>query len=372
MTWLAPGGGVDKNVFHTINGLKDEFEFHLAVGSDIFHNEFERIEGLPIHIIQDLKRNLKPWKDLKSTWAFYKLIKKEKYDIVHTHETKASLFSRIAAWFAGCPNIIYGLHGVTFNDPLSKARRLIYIAIEKLTVWMCDHIVSVSQDAVDIYHQNGIAKKISYDIVYSGIDTRKFSEGKPSDEELTKLKESLGFSSDDLVIINVGRFSFAKAQRYTIEAFAKIKEQLPNCKLLFVGDGELREDCEKQVADLGLSDSVHFYGFTEDLIPLLYCADISMLTSLREGLPRVVVEAGLCSKPTVAFQVEGIREVLLEEFHDFIVPQEDVDSLIEVTLKLLKDHDLRIDYGAKEQAFTKGQWDYSNMNNSLRRIYNDG
>ena len=370
MTWLAPGGGVDNNVYLTIEGLKEEYDFHLAVGHEIYHNDFKNIPGLKIHINPTLDKTLNLVGDLKALFYFYKLIKKERYDIVHTHETKASLLSRIAAWAAGCPFIIYGLHGVTFNDPLSKLRRKIYILIEKFTVWMCHCIVSVSKDTISIYHQNNIGKKIPFHVAYSGIDTKKFTLGKLPSSKYRELRSSLGIAEDDFVIINVGRFSFSKAQRFTIKAFSNIKKEFPKSKLLLVGDGELIEDCKQQVAGLSLKDDVIFYGFSNDIVPLLYISNLMMLTSLREGLPRVVVEAGLCKKGTVSFEVEGIREVVVPKYHEFIVPQYDVDKLTKKTLKLMKDDNLRNQYGEEEFEHTFNNWDYSKMVCKLRKIYN--
>jgi glycosyltransferase involved in cell wall biosynthesis len=369
MTWLAPGGGVDKNVYFSIDDLKDEFEFHLAVGKDIFHNDFKNIEGLPIFICENLERTLKPWKDFKSIFYFYRLIKKEKYDIVHTHETKASLISRIAAWFAGCPYIIYGLHGVTFNDPLSKARRLIYILIEKTTMWMCDYVVSVSKNTLDIYHEHNLGKNIPSQVAYSGIDTQHFIKSALNPNEKQALRAKLGFKETDKIIVNIGRFSFAKAQRYTIECFSKVKKTHPEAKLLFVGDGELMDDCKKQLEELGLKNDVVFYGFCENIAPLLYISDIMMLTSLREGLPRVVVEAALCKIPTVAFEVEGIREIVVPQFHEFIVPQYDVEGLTEKTLKLLKSSDIYQNYTDTCFAHAVQNWDFKEMTRRLRNIY---
>ena len=371
MTWLAPGGGVDRNVHLTITDLKDEFDFHLAVGKDISANDFQNIEGLPIHICNDLGRTLKPWKDLKSLFYFYRLIKKEKYDIVHTHETKASLISRVAAWMAGCSYIIYGLHGVTINDPLSRMRRLIYILIERMTIWMCDAVVSVSQTTLDIYHDHNLGKKIPSVVAYSGIDTKSFTETKPSETERLERRKKIGLSPTDMVIVNIGRFSFSKAQRYTIESFAAIKKLHPEAKLLLVGEGELMDDCKNLVASFGLEKDVVFYGYSEDVAPLLHISDLMVLTSLREGLPRVVVEASLCRIPTVAFEVEGIREIILPEFHEFIVPQTDVDQLTKQTLKMMESKALQERFVNACYVHAVKNWDYKAMTAKLRRIYNE-
>ncbi len=140
MTWLAPGGGVDNNVYLAISGLREEFDFHFAVGGQIHKNDFEKIKGLKIYVCKDLVRQINPLKDLKALYYFWKLIRKEKYDIVHTHETKASFISRIAAHAAGCKYIIYGLHGVTFNDPHSRIRGFIYTFLNLLMYHMTHYV----------------------------------------------------------------------------------------------------------------------------------------------------------------------------------------------------------------------------------------
>ena len=174
MTWLAPGGGVDNNVFLTINHLQDKFDFHLVTGGEIHHNPFEKIPNMKIFVCPYLKRSISPINDFLALLYFIKLIKHEKYDIIHTHETKSSLIGRIAAFFAGTKYIIYGLHGVAFNDPMLSLKRKIYIYIEKFTLWMVTKIISVSKDCIIQYHKAKIGVKIPYEIIYSGIDTSKF------------------------------------------------------------------------------------------------------------------------------------------------------------------------------------------------------
>jgi len=370
MTWLAPGGGVDNEVYLAIKHLIKEFDIELAVGNDIQQNNFENIEGLKIHIIKNMGRKINPIKDVMALWELYQLIKKNKYDIVHTHETKASLLGRIAAWLARTKAIIYGLHGVTFNDPHSQIKRSFYIWLERLTVGCVDLIISVGKDTIDQYHQNNIAKRIPYKIVYSGIDTEKFTKPIYNEKQFLLKRKELGIAPDDIVLINVGRFSVAKAQKYTIEAFAKLKQQHHNIKLLLVGEGDEKQNCIELAKKLGIANEVIFYGFTNNVAAVLQLADVFVLTSLREGLPTVVVEAGLCSLPTVAFKVEGIAEIVEENKSGFIVPQYDVDALSKQLSILIEDDTKRLTFG--KQAFTKAQqnWDYRKMNEDLREIYN--
>ncbi len=373
MTWLARGGGVDNNVLLTIDGLKEEYEFHLAVGNEVYHNPFTAIEGITFIQCNSLVRPLHPVKDFKALLFFIRLIRKEKYDIVHTHETKASLITRIAAYFAGCKYIIYGLHGVTFNDPMSKLKRNFYIGLEKLTIGVSDLIVSVSRDTINQYHQNNIGKNIPYQIVHSGIDLEKFKKNALTDSvQKEKLRASLNISINDTVIINIGRFSFSKAQRYTIQSFVELKKQFDNIKLLLIGEGELMDECKQMVKNLNIENEVIFYGFSDDISKLLSIADIHVLTSLREGLPRVAVEASLLKLPTVAFQVEGIGEVIANEQSGFIVPQYDVKLLTAKINLLIEDKDKRKTVAEKVYQHVAHDWDSNVMLTQLKEIYNKG
>lgn len=371
MTWLAPGGGVDNEVYLAIKHLIKDFDIELAVGNDIQHNNFESIAGLKIHIIKNMGRKIHLVKDVLALWELYHLIKKNKYNIVHTHETKASLLGRIAGWLAGTKNIIYGLHGVTFNDPHSKLKRNFYIWLERLTVGCANLIVAVGKDTINQYHQNNIAENIPYKIVYSGIDTEKFTKSLYTKQQFITKRKELGIAVDDIVLINVGRFSIAKAQKYTIEAFAQLKQQHQNIKLLLVGEGEEKQKCLQQVKELNIADDVIFYGFTNNVPSVLQLADIFVLTSLREGLPTVVVEAGLCSLPTVSFKVEGISEIVEEAKSGYIVSQYDIMDLGNKLNVLISDEAKRIAFGKEALTIAKKNWDYRKMNEGLREIYNN-
>lgn len=367
MTWLARGGGVDNNVLLTIKGLKDDFDFHFAVGTTIDHNDFKHIDGLKIFYLEDLVRPIHPIKDLKAVWALYKIIKREEYDVVHTHEAKASLVTRVAGWLAGCKMVVFGLHGVTFNDPHSNLKRKILVMMEKMTVPFSHHIVSVSKDCLDQYHQEGIGNNIPSTVAYSGIDTSRFLN--IDEAAVAAEREKIGIKPDEKVLVNVGRFSFAKAQRYTIEAFAELKKTHPKLKLLFVGFGELKEECEAQCNELGVLDDVIFYGFSDNIPLMLKMADVNVLTSLREGLPRVVVESALSKVPTACFEVEGIHEIINNGESGYIVDQYDVKALTERIDVLLNDDEMRKTFAQRAHEHAMKRWDYNVMNAQLKALY---
>lgn len=368
-TRLMRGGGVENNIFHTIDQLKNDYDFILSSGAEMQVNPFANDIKVKVIVCKNLINKIHPLHDLRALIFYYRLIKKEKIDVIHTHETKASFITKFAAWMAGCPYIIYGLHGVTFNDPMSKFKRNFYIFLEKITIGVSDFIVAVSNDVMWHYHHNKIGKKIPYTVVRSGIDLDDFFAHAHLDEERNAMKAKLGINPDTKVICNVGRFSFSKAQRYTIECFAKLKQDFPNSKLVFIGEGELLDDCKKQAAELGLQDDVIFGGYQKDVPLYLAISDLFLFTSLREGLPRVIVEAALMKVPVAAFEVEGIREVIENNISGIIVPQYDVQALYKGAKKILGDKKMADEFALKAYEHVKHEWDAKKMAEELRRVY---
>jgi len=371
-TRLVLGGGVEKNIYYTIAGLKDEFEFHLSSGPDFTDDMFIHHPEIKIIICPSLVNKISFFKDLKALWFYYKLIKKEKYDIVHTHETKASFITKLAAWLAGCPYVIYGLHGVTFNDPMSSLKRKFYILLEKLTIRCADMIVSVGYNTIEAYHKENIGRKIPYEIVRSGIDIEHYMDDAITDKDKKQqFRQSLNIAADDFVIINVGRFSFSKAQRYTIQAFIELKKKYNNLKLLLIGEGELLNECKALVDNSTIDkQSIIFLGYQQYVPKFLSISDMFMFTSLREGLPRVIVEASLLKVPVVTFSVEGANEVLEHKKTGFIAEQGNVKELEFYAEQLILQPDLRNSFGELARKHVIDNWDMRLMSKKLREIYN--
>lgn len=371
-TRLVLGGGVEKNIYYTVTNLSDEFEFHLSCGADFKDDLFVDHPEIKIIICPHLINTIHPLKDLKALWFYYRLIRKEKYDIVHTHETKASFITKLAAWLARCPYVIYGLHGVTFNDPMSSLKRKFFILLEKLTIHCADLVVAVGYDTIEEYHKENIGKNIPFQVVRSGIDIGGYlRQALQTEEEKLLFRKSLGINKEDIVMITVGRFSFSKAQRYAIEAFAALQKKYCSLKFLLIGEGELLTDCKTLAQTSGIPvGSIFFLGYQKDIPRYLSISDIFIFTSLREGLPRVIVEAALLQVPVVTFEVEGAEEVLENEKSGFIVPQANADVLISKTEQLILQPSLRASFGKISHQHVIQYWDMRLMAQQLQKIYN--
>ncbi len=370
-TRLVLGGGVEKNIYYTVTNLTGEHEFHLSCGADFKDDLFCNHPEIKIIICPNLVNTISPLKDLKALWFYYHLIRKEKYDIVHTHETKASFITKLAAWLAGCPYVIYGLHGVTFNDPMGKLKRNFFILLEKLTINCAHLIVAVGYNTIENYHQENIGKNIPYKIVRSGIDIKGYKQNAIQTRwERDNFRASLGIEKEDIVFVTVGRFSYSKAQRYSIKVFAVLQKKYPYLKFLLIGEGEMLEDCKTLAKDLDIGDAIRFLGYQKDIPKLLSASDIFIFTSLREGLPRVIVEASLLKIPVVTFEVEGATEVLENGTSGFIVPQGNTELLISKAEELILQPALRTSFGENAYKHVVKYWDMHLMAQQLQQIYN--
>jgi glycosyltransferase involved in cell wall biosynthesis len=136
-----------------------------------------------------------------------------------------------------------------------------------------------------------------------------------------------------------------KGQRYLVAAAAKVVHELPDTRFLIIGEGELRDQLERQVHDLGLDRHVVLTGFRGDVLGLVRSFDVFVMSSITEGLGSAILEAMACSRPVVATRAGGIPEAVAHEVTGLVVPPQDENALAAAILRLLKSPALRDQYG---------------------------
>ena len=370
MTWLAPGGGVDEQVKLSILGLSDEFEFHLLTGREIQNQDFHSIPGLKIYVCKWMVPNFNPIMDLLALIWIKRFLRTNRFDLVHTHETKSSFLTRLAFTKKLSTPLVYGIHGVVFNDPRSNLGNKIYEFLERSTIGKADQLIAVSEDVKSEYLNRNIGTVMPWEVIYSGVDVAKFVSPQ-SVEKTARLRGSLGITDRDLVLINIGRFSISKNQKDTIHAFKSICDQNPSrsLRLILVGEGPEKSNCEKLVETLGLARKVSFVGFQKNIEDYLALSNINVITSLREGLPRVVVESSLVGIPTVGYQVEGISEIVSDQKSGLVVSQGDLETLVLGINELVLDAEKRRKFGILAREIALSNWSHETMNNRILTLY---
>ena len=140
-------------------------------------------------------------------------------------------------------------------------------------------------------------------------------------------------------------------------------------RALIVGEGTQRAELERMAGRLGIADRVVFAGYRADVARAMSALDIAVLTSLWEGLPRVLVQYSLLEKPIVTFAVEGAHEVVDDGNSGFVVPLRDGDAVVDRLRRLVGSAEMRERFGARSRQRVEGRWDVGIMVDQIRQVY---
>ena len=366
-------GGADENTLFTIEGLnKDMYEVDLITGEEFDKNILNKVKNNNFNTIQikGLKWKLNFFYDPIVLLKLIKLLKKNRYDIIHTHTTKAGILGRIASHITGVPVIIHGLHGSTFQAFNSGLLNWLLFLFERHTGRFTDAYISVSNVLSEKYIEKGIGKKENYYTVHSGMRLDKFYDVREKNNYRKKQRE-LGISPKHFIIGNVARLEMRKGHKFLLDAFKKIIEDRKgyHLKLLIIGEGQDRESLVSYVKKLDLEDKVIFTGYRKDIEELMALMDIFVLTSLREGLPRVLVQAAAVGIPSIAFNVDGVSEIIKDNYNGFLVKPRDVGQLTNRIIKYVDNKELIELHGKNGRNFVNGRWSIEDMVNKVDEIY---
>lgn len=368
------GGGGEKNTLDTIRGICGKgYTVHLIHGGQTEDHALERAD-LPgdVVIIQipELVREVSPRKDFIALRKIARRIAIEKYDIVHTHLAKAGVLGRVAAKRADCNIVVHGIHGVTFPRTIHPLKRRLFKCIERYCARYTDHFIPVGADVMDQYLSAGIGSGEMYTVVRSAIDIGKYERAMQNGEaERRLIRASMGLNGSDIVVGMVSKLEKRKGYIYYLEAASQVLRSASNIKFVIVGDGQEKDALKNYARELGIENNVVFTGYRSDVEDVISIFDVAVLTSLWEGLPQYLVQACLLSKPVVAFDVDGVREVISDCVNGFVVTVRDATALAAGIVRLVEDKGLRMKMGAESGRLVDRSCTFENMVNKTDAIY---
>jgi len=304
---------------------------------DYLDEEADRLPHTTHINVLSMVREINPIKDLIALVKIWRILKREKPLAVLTHSSKAGILGRWAAWMAGVPVRIHTVHGFGITPLQGKFTRAILLATEKFTSRITTYFLPVGNETLKKGQSWGIIRRKNYRVVYSGIDLQKFFSVKIDRER--KLKE-LGADPSLPVVGTVACFKPQKAPRDFVKMAAEVLRQTP-AQFMVVGEGTLKKEAEELAEKLGIRDKIRFLGWRNDVEEVVATFDVFVLTSLWEGLPRVIPEAMAEGKPVVASAVDGNREAVLDGITGFLVPPGEPGAFAERVVQLLRDRELR-------------------------------
>ena len=362
---VISGSGI--NVLLTMKGLRLKgYDVELATkGDGELIKEVEK-EGFKVRAISHFNQEINLYKDIMALFELIYVIKKYRYDIVHTHNSKAGFIGRLAAKICGTPLVIHTVHGFAFHDFERPWRRKLFIFLERLAAKWADKLIVISNPLKDWGLRLGIGKKEQYVLIYSGIEIDKFKVN----IDVNKKKEEFGIRPDELVVGVVAKLWEGKGHECVLKAVKDVIKKVPNVRFMFVGEGYLYRSLKELRDKLGLADYVIFTGFRKDIPEITSIFDVAVLASYFEGLGRVILEAMVCGKPVVATKVGGIVDIVEDAVTGLLVPPNNQVALSGALVKLLSNEDLRKKIGENAKKRIDERFSSQAMVDKIHLLYN--
>ncbi len=286
------------------------------------------------------------------------ILRRDGADLLVAHGYKANVVGRLASWAAGIP-----LLAVSRGWTAENFRIRIYEKADRLFLRLANHVVAVSEGQRRKIAAAGVAES-RVTVIRNCIDLDEFPKACETD-----LRQQLGLAPDVLLVVSAGRLSPEKNHRGLIEAAAQVCAKEPKAVFVVFGEGFLRTELEKSVADHGLTDRFLFPGFRSDVRALLHHIDIFVLPSFTEGLPNVILEAFACRKPVVATAVGGTPEVVRHEEDGLLVEPGDGKALAGAILRLAASSEARRDMGERGRDALASRFAFPAQTEAYVRLY---
>lgn len=288
--------------------------------------------GITPLIIPQMSREISP-QDALTIWKLFRLMLRERPDIVHTHTAKAGTVGRMAGWMyrwltpsaiAGRPRkcfLVHTYHGHIFHSYYGNFKTKVFLKIEKTLARLTDRIVVISpQQYREIHEVYGVGRKRQFAVIREGqfaiipigLDTKVFADW---ERRRQSARAELGLQDNDLAIGIVGRLTKIKNHEFFLNAAARYRElfglSASECvRFIIIGDGERRSALEALAAELKLNNLVLFTGMRRDPENFYPALDVVALTSLNEGTPLTLIEAMANARPIIATAVGGVVDLL--------------------------------------------------------------
>lgn len=339
-------GGAQENTLLTAAGLdRERFEVHLASGPTYGSEGSleDRIpQGIAFTRFPRLRRDPAPLDDAITLAALIRFMRRGRYDIVHTHTTKAGLLGRLAAMIAGIRIIVHTPHGHAFHGYLGPKGSSALVRVERWLAARTARIICLTEAERDEHIALRIAPAEKFAVVHSGIELAEFNRANGNG---STGREVLGLPAQGPLVGCVARLVPVKGVDILLEAAPGILAQVPEASLVFVGDGPMRPQMEARAQALGLNGRVTFLGLRRDVPAILPHLSLVVLPSLNEGMGKAAVEAMAAGRAVVASRVSGLQEVVLHQRTGLLVPPSDSTALASAIARLLRDDELRESYG---------------------------
>ncbi len=300
----------------------------------------------PLHIKSDV--------GLPNILRLAKFFRRKKIDVIITNFNKDVRLAGLAKRLAGVKRL------VARNGLPILPDKWIY---RKTYRWFADGMITNTQAIRYRYLSYGWLPQDFVCVIHNGIDTEQCE---PVDRNA--LRSELGLPVASKVVGFVGRLVPQKEPFLFIEVAERILREIPDIRFLMVGEGPLRNEIERHLAEKNISSQFHLTGQRNDAMRLYQALDLLLLTSHKEGLPNVILEAMLCALPVVAFDVGGVRELIPDDSCGRVIPFGETEPMVEQAIEILKNNDLAEKTGTAAGARIRSEFSVQTMIKAVERV----
>jgi glycosyltransferase involved in cell wall biosynthesis len=364
-------GGACENTAYSCNGqVAAGYEVHLIAGRGSESEQFELLSPrVRVWRASMMVWELSPYLDVAGFFQLVSMLRKIRPDIVHTHQSKAGILGRVAAYLTRVPIIVHTVHILPFVN-VTPFQASFYRGLERLVAPLTDVFIDVGREMRDECLKAGIGYPDRHVVISSGMNLDRFSADLRTKTLWSRIFETQRITIENpRFIVLVSRLEERKGQLEFLPAFAEVANEFPDVVLVIAGEGPDQGRIADRIRDLGIAGRAILTGFRKDIERVMAVAEVGILTSKREGLPRVLVQYALMRLPIVATDIPGAREVVTHGVNGFLAPPGDWTAMRESLSRLLRDREMGRRFARAQENLDFSRWSLAGMNDQLNHLY---
>ena len=304
--------------------------------------------------------------DISAAIQIYKWLKKNRFDIIHSH---SGYFVLVIAKILKIPKLIETKHGLKINFDAINKHHLLYTVINRIKSKIVNKILTVSKTDKDI-----LIKKYNLhpnQIVYipNGIDVNSYNIS--NKKNITAIKNTYNLSKKDFIIGTISRMDKQKGLDYFLEAMVSLKKRITHIKWIVVGEGSELSKLREKAKQLGISDNIIFTGYKTKVREYLSTFHVFVLPSLREGLSYAILEAMAIKCPVITTNIFGNKQLIVNGNSGLLVEPRNSKALVDAVMYLYNNPRQSLRIGLNAHRCIKTSYSAKNMVKRIEQVYSD-
>lgn len=326
------------------------------------------------HRVLPMAREIAPFRDLRSLWRLYRLIKKEKPDIVHSHTPKAGLLAMLAAKFAGVKIRVHTIAGLRFMTATGLTRKLL-VFMEKLTGKAAVHVWPNSFSLLNYIRQHKLVKEKKLSVIghgsSNGVDLNRFSAAALKQDKIREVKELLQYDEQLIYLLNMGRIVKDKGINELMEAFSILHAENPRLRLIVLGHFEDKLDPVSEKARKILTEhpAIIHIDWSSDVEYFMHLSRLMVHASYREGFPNTLLQAGAMNCPIVCSAIEGSIDIVTDSETGLLFRPQDTQDLLDKLRLALSETEQMEKYATNLRTKVENYFSQEYVHKCLREKY---